>query len=69
MVFELLKMHLIDDDKELNKIYQEYKSGKMLTSELKQIACQKMTQFMDDFTAKLEKARKHLDALTFISFH
>ena len=69
MVFELLKMHLIDDDKELNKIYQEYKSGKMLTSELKQIACEKMTRFMDDFTAKLEKARKHLDALTFISFH
>ncbi len=69
MVFEFLKMHLVEDDKELNKIYQDYKSGKMLTSELKQIACEKITSFMDDFTAKLEKARKHLDALTFITFH
>jgi len=68
MVFELLKMHLIDDDKELTKIYNEYKGGKMLTSELKQIACEKMTAFMDDFTAKLEKARAKLDALTFITF-
>ncbi len=69
MAFELLKMHLIEDDKTLNKIYADYKSGKMLTSELKQIACEKMTSFLNDFTTKLEKARKHLDALTFITFH
>jgi tryptophanyl-tRNA synthetase len=68
-VFELLKMHLVEDDKKLDKIYKDYKSGKMLTSELKQLACEKMTRFMDDFTAKLQKARAHLDALTFISFH
>ncbi len=68
MAFELLKMHLVENDKELDKLYNDYKSGKMLTSELKQIACEKLTAFMNDFTAKLEKARKHMDALTFITF-
>lgn len=68
MVFELLKMHLVEDDKELDKIYNEYKSGKMLTSELKQIACEKLTSFMNDFNVRLEKARKSMNALTFISF-
>ena len=68
MVFELLKMHLVEDDKELNKIYHDYASGKMLTSELKQIACEKMINFMDDFEAKLEKARKQVDHILFVNF-
>lgn len=68
MAFELLKMHLIEDDKELNKIYDEYKSGKMITSELKLIACDKMTRFMKEFTTNLEKARKQVDKLKFVKF-
>ena len=39
MAFELMKQHLIEDDKELDKIYNEYKSGKMTSGELKEIAC------------------------------
>lgn len=69
MVFELLKIHLEEDDKELDRIYQDYKSGKMLTSELKQTACEKITKFMNDFTEKLNKARQKIDTLTFITFH
>ena len=46
MVFELLKLHLIESDEELNHIYKEYKSGRMLTGELKQIGCDKITEFM-----------------------
>jgi tryptophanyl-tRNA synthetase len=68
MVFELLKMHLIDNDNKLDRIYQQYKAGEMLSSELKTIACEKMTAFMNDFTQELEKARKQVDKLTFISF-
>ncbi len=68
MVFELLKIHLIEDDKELDKIYHEYKSGKMLSGELKQIACEKMTSFMEDFLKKLESATKIVDKLEFVEF-
>ena len=66
MVFELLKQHLIEDDKELDKIYNEYKSGKMSSSELKHLTCEKMEKFMKDFNNKLEKARKLVPKLKFI---
>jgi len=68
MVFELLKQHLIDDDKELDMIYQEYKSGRMTSGELKQIACDKMIEFMDDFKEKLEENRKKVKDLHFVKF-
>lgn len=68
MVFELLKQHLVEDDHELQKIYDDYKSGRMLSGEIKQIACEKMTKFMDDFNEKLAKARKGIDDLKFVRF-
>jgi tryptophanyl-tRNA synthetase len=68
MVFELLKQHLIEDDGELQKIHDDYKSGKMLSGELKIIACEKMTKFLEDFSTKLENARKHVDELKFVEF-
>lgn len=68
MVFELLKQHLVEDDKELNKIYEAYKSGKMTSGEIKEIACEKMTRFMNDFVKKTEKAKKQIDKLKFIKF-
>lgn len=68
MVFELLKQHLIEDDAELDKIYKEYKSGRMTSGEIKQIACDKMTAFMKDFKAKLEKNKKIVKNLNFVKF-
>ncbi|PIN80973.1 tryptophan--tRNA ligase [Candidatus Woesearchaeota archaeon CG10_big_fil_rev_8_21_14_0_10_32_9] len=68
MVFELLKQHLIEDDVELQKIYDDYKSGKMLSGELKQLACKKMETFMNDFNNKLEKARKDIDKINILKF-
>jgi tryptophanyl-tRNA synthetase len=68
MVFELLKMHLIEDDNKLEKIYQQYKAGQMLSSELKLIAVEKITAFMQDFTKKLDKARAQASNLEFIKF-
>ena len=58
MVFELLKQHLIEDDKKLDKIYKDYKSGKLTSGEIKQIAIKEFTKFMKDFNSKLKKARK-----------
>ena len=68
MVFELLKQHLIEDDDELNKIHEEYKSGRMTSGEIKQLACDKMTAFMKDFKAKLEKNKKIVKKLNFVKF-
>jgi len=68
MVFELMKQHLIEDDNELNKIYNEYKSGKMTSGELKEIACVKMEEFMGNFVYGMEEARKHIDRLNFVKF-
>jgi len=69
MIFELLKQHLIEDDEELDKIYQDYKSGKMTSGEIKQIAIKKMGEFMDDFNTKVEEARKIVLELNFVKFH
>jgi tryptophanyl-tRNA synthetase len=66
MVFELLKLHLIEDDKELNKIYREYKSGSMLTGEIKKIGCEKITEFMEKLKKDIEKAKKNVKNLKFI---
>ncbi|MFH1589184.1 MAG: tryptophan--tRNA ligase [archaeon] len=68
MVFELLKQHLVEDDKELDKIYKEYKSGRMSAGEIKQIATEKMVAFMKDFNKKLDKARKEVSKLKFVKF-
>ncbi len=68
MVFELMKQHLVEDDTELQRIYTEYKAGRMLSGELKQLGCELITQFMDDFTKKLEKARKQVPKLKFVKF-
>ena len=68
MIFELMKQHLVEDDNELNKIYHEYKSGKMTSGELKEIACNKMEDFMNNFVKGIEQARKHIGRLNFVKF-
>lgn len=68
MVFELLKQHFVEDDKELDKIYKEYKSGKMTSGEIKQICCKKVELFMSNFVKNIEKARKQVDKLKFVKF-
>lgn len=54
--YQYLKAIFEPDDKKLQAIYDEYKSGKMLTSELKQILIDKMTKFLNDIQKKKEKA-------------
>ncbi len=68
MVFELMKQHLVEDDEELNEIYNKYKSGKMTSGELKEIACGKMEVFMGNFVKGIEEARKQMGRLKFVKF-
>jgi tryptophanyl-tRNA synthetase len=58
--FQYLKFFFEPDDKKLQKIYEDYKSGKMLTSELKQILIEKINAFLKEHQAKKEKAKKEL---------
>lgn len=50
-----------EDGKKLNKIYSEYKSGKMLTGELKQILIDKINSFLIEHQKKREKAKNRID--------
>ena len=68
MVFEMHKQHLIEDDKELQKIYDDCKAGKLLCGECKNIACDKMEAFMKNFEKVVETARKQVDKLNFVKF-
>lgn len=68
MVFEMHKQHLVEDDKELQKIYEDCKAGKLLCGECKDIACDKIEHFMKDLTAGIAKARKQVDKLNFVKF-
>jgi len=68
MVYEFMKYHLIEDDDELQKIHDDYKSGKLLSGEVKQIACQKIEEFMKDFEKKVAAARKIVPKLKFVEF-
>ncbi len=68
IIFELYKQHLIEDDKELNKIYKNCKKGKLLCGEDKQNCAKLMTKFMNELTKNIEKAKKNIKQLNFISF-
>lgn len=68
MVFELMKQHLVEDDNELDNIYNDYKSGRMTSGELKEIACIKMEEFMNKFVKGVGEARKNIDKLKFVKF-
>lgn len=59
--FQYLKMFFEPDDKKLQKIHDDYKSGKMLTSELKQILIQKVNDFLEEHQKKKKLAEKQLN--------
>jgi tryptophanyl-tRNA synthetase len=58
VIFELYKQHLIEDDRELKKIYGKCRAGRLLCGEDKQHCIKLMKKFMQDFSRKLEKAKK-----------
>jgi tryptophanyl-tRNA synthetase len=49
------------DDQKLQEIYEDYKSGKMLTGELKQILIDKLVSFLKKHQQNRERAKKVLD--------
>lgn len=49
------------NDKNLEKIYNDYKSGKLLSGELKQICVDKINEFLKEHQKKREWAKKNIE--------
>jgi len=60
--YQYLRIFFEPDDKKLKSIYDDYKSGKMLTGELKAILIEKINNFLKTHQEKREKAKSQLDA-------
>ncbi|MBI4019068.1 MAG: tryptophan--tRNA ligase [Candidatus Aenigmarchaeota archaeon] len=55
--FQMLKFALEQDDEKLNSVYNDYKAGKLLSGELKQIAIEKIVLFLKEHQQKMQKSR------------
>jgi len=60
--YQWLEMMFEPDDKKLLKIKQDYESGKMLTSELKEILINNINAFLKQHQKNREKAKKQLSS-------
>jgi len=58
--YQYLYMLFEPSDEKIKKIHDDYKSGKLLTSELKQILIEKLSSFLIHHQKEREKARKQL---------
>lgn len=63
--FQYLKMFFEPNDKKLQEIYDNYKSGKLLTGELKEILIEKINNFLKEHQKKRELAKKRIDEFLF----
>ncbi len=59
--FQYLRMFFEPDDEKLQKIYDDYKSGKLLTGELKEILIDKINDYLEEHQMRREKAKKRVD--------
>jgi len=63
--FLYLKMLFEPDDRKLASIEKDYRSGKMLTSELKIIAIKKINEFLKEHQKKRKKAESEVEKFLF----
>jgi len=59
--YQYLRMLFEPDDKKLQKIRDDYKSGKLLTSELKEILIEKINVFLAEHQKRRKLAEKQID--------
>ncbi|MEM3067366.1 MAG: tryptophan--tRNA ligase [Thermoplasmata archaeon] len=63
--FQYLKMFFEEDDEKLLQIEKDYKSGKLLTGELKEYTIKKINEFLSIHQKKRELAKKELEKFIF----
>jgi tryptophanyl-tRNA synthetase len=59
--YQYLRIFFEPDDNKLKSIYEDYKSGKMLTGELKAILIEKINAFLEVHQEKREKAKEQIN--------
>ena len=59
--YQWLRMFFEPDDKKLMKIHDDYKSGRLLTGELKEILIEKVIKFLKEHQKKREQAKKQIN--------
>jgi tryptophanyl-tRNA synthetase len=60
-IFELLLYHFLEDDKELDRIYNDCKSGSWFCGECKKLASDLVSEFLTELQKGREEAKKILD--------
>ena len=63
--FQYLRIFFEQDDNKLKSIYEDYKSGKLLSGELKAILIEKINEFLTIHQEKREKAKDQIDKFLF----
>ncbi len=63
--FQYLRMFFEPDDKKLAQIEKDYRSGKLLTGELKEYLIEKINAFLKEHQKKREQAKKEVDKFLF----
>lgn len=63
--FQYLKMMFEEDDDKLKQIETDYRSGKLLTGELKQYTIDKINKFLAQHQKKMEKAKKEINKFVY----
>ena len=58
VAFQMLRFGLEEDDKKLQKIHDDYKSGKLLTGDLKKYTIKKVQKFLKEHQKNRVKAKK-----------
>ena len=56
--FQWLKILFEEDDNKLKKIEEDYRSGKLLTGELKEILIEKLSRFLEEHQKRREEAKE-----------
>ena len=59
--YQYLRIFFAPDDSKLKKIYEDYKSGKLLSGELKAILIEKINEFLKTHQEKREKAKQQIE--------
>lgn len=63
--YQYLRIFFEPDDEKLRTIYDDYKSGKMLTGDLKAILIEKIIEFLKTHQQKREKAKDQIERFLF----
>jgi tryptophanyl-tRNA synthetase len=64
--FAFLEYSFLEDDQDkVDKVYKEYKTGKILSGEMKEIAAEKISDFLESLRTKKEKMKERVDEYIF----